>query len=113
MFFGSSLVGHTLRRARFIDRYQAVALALHRSGRPLASPGQDLVDIVLRTSDVLLVQGPRDQIAKLHLETELLVLDATEDLPHTNRAWLALSIMIGIVGLARYAARYCSSSAAV
>ena len=100
VFLGSSLVGRTLRSARFIDRFQAVALALHRRGRPFASPGQDIADITLRVGDVLLVQGPREQIAKLRHETEILVLDATEDLPHTKRAWLALSIMTGIVGLA-------------
>jgi di/tricarboxylate transporter len=100
VFFGSSLVGRTLRNARFIDRYQAVVLALHRSGQPFVSPGQDLADIVLRIGDVLLIQGPRTQIAQLRHEIELLVLDATEDLPHTSRAWLALAIMIGIVSLA-------------
>ena len=100
VFFGSSLVGRTLRNARFIDRYQAVALALHRSGQPFVSPGQDLADIVLRIGDVLLIQGPRTQIVQLRHEIELLVLDATEDLPHTSRAWMALTIMIGIVSLA-------------
>ncbi|MFT5445890.1 MAG: di/tricarboxylate transporter [Gammaproteobacteria bacterium] len=100
VFVGSSLVGSSLRGARFSDRFQVVALALHRSGRPFASPGQDLADIVLQVGDVLLVQGPREQIAQLRHQAELLVLDATEDLPHTKRAWLALGIMIGIVGCA-------------
>ncbi|MFT5176511.1 MAG: di/tricarboxylate transporter [Gammaproteobacteria bacterium] len=54
----------------------------------------------MRIGDVLLIQGPRTQIAQLRHEIELLVLDATEDLPHTSRAWLALAIMIGIVSLA-------------
>ncbi len=100
VFFGSSLTGRSLRTARFIERFQCAVLALHRSGRAFASPGQDLMDITLRVGDVLLVQGPRTQIARLHDETELLVLDATADLPHTGRAPVALGIMIAIVALA-------------
>ena len=38
VFLGSSLAGSTLRSARFMDRYQTAALALHRSGRPFAAP---------------------------------------------------------------------------
>ncbi len=100
VFFGSSLVGRTLRGARFLDRFQVAALALHRAGREFASPDQDTADITLRIGDVLLVQGPRDQIARLRNEAELLVLDATADLPHSKRAVPALVIMVGIVALA-------------
>jgi di/tricarboxylate transporter len=100
VFFGSSLAGRSLRASRFVERFQCATLALHRSGRAFAAPDQDLLDVTLRIGDVLLVQGSRMQVARLHEQTELLVLDATSDLPHTRRAPVALGIMIGVVSMA-------------
>ena len=102
---GSPVNGVSLRHARFIDRYQLVVLALHHAGRPvhLQPPPQtqssDIADVVLRTDDVLLVQGSSEQIAALKQENELLVLDATSDVPHTRKARLAVIIMVAAVGL--------------
>mgnify|MGYP000285772284 CR=1 FL=1 len=94
---GSPLDGTTLSRVRFADRYQLITLALHRAGAEVQTLQEDIGDVRLRVSDVLLVQGSVDQIAALKREGELLVLDATVDLPHTRRAPLALAIMVGIV----------------
>ncbi len=99
---GSSIEGMTLKFVRFLDRYQLVALALHRAGKAVATLGAGLGDFRLRTGDVLLVQGPRNQIAALKQESELLVLDATSDLPHTAKAPLALTIMMLVVLLAAF-----------
>lgn len=52
--------------------------------------------------DVLLVQGASEQIARLKRSGELLVLGATADLPHSDKAWLALTIMAGIVVTAAF-----------
>lgn len=97
---GSPLENRTLRRVRFIERYQLVVLALHRAGRPLERLSARVSDVVLRVGDVLLVQGPRRQIAAIRKDNELLVLDATTDLPRTRQAPLALVIMALVVGLA-------------
>ncbi len=97
---GSVLEGSTLSRARFADRYGVVTIALHRPGTTLRIMHNELSDIRLRIGDVLLVQGNEEQIAALKQETELLVLDATSDLPHTQRAPLALAIMAGIIVVA-------------
>jgi di/tricarboxylate transporter len=94
---GSDIERASLRYARFIDRFQLVALALHRPGRAVWSPGQDIADVVLRNGDVLLVQGAREQIASLKKDTQLLVLDATLDLPHTKKAPVALAIMAVVI----------------
>jgi len=94
VFFGSALEGRSLRQARFQERFGAVALALHRQGREFADPERDIPDIPLRMGDVLLVQGSGEQIARLHQHTELLVLDATADLPRTDRAGTALLMII-------------------
>ncbi len=102
VFYGSSLVGRTLRGTYFLERHQVAGLALHRAGRQLATDGQNMGDVRLREGDVLLVQGPRERIARLRDAQELLVLDATEDLPHSDRARLALGIMVAIVGFAAF-----------
>lgn len=97
---GSPLLGTTLSRSHFADQYQLAALAVHRAGRTLERFREKISHMRLQSSDVLLVQGHRDQIAKIKREGELLVLDATADLPHTDKAWVALVIMAGIIGLA-------------
>ncbi len=94
---GSPLEGTTLSKARFTDLYQLATLALHRAGMEIRTLRAEVGDVRLRVGDVLLVQGNRDQIASLKRAGELLVLDATSDLPHSKRAPLALSIMAAII----------------
>jgi len=94
---GTLLVGTTLARSRFDERYQLRALALHRCG---PAPSMELHDTVLRVGDVLLVQGHHKAVRELKLSGELMVLDATVDLPHGSRAPLALIIMVATVASA-------------
>jgi di/tricarboxylate transporter len=97
---GSSLDRTNLRFTRFLDRYQLAVLALHRAGRDIWKTKEDIQDVILQQGDVLLVQGPREQIAVLKQSTEFLVLDATVSLPTTTRAPLALATLLGVVALA-------------
>ena len=97
---GSPLIGSTMRATRFADRYQLVTLALHRAGRRTELLGSDVGDVRLGIGDVLLVQGAADQIAGLKRGGELLVLDATADVPHTDKARIALIIMAAMIALA-------------
>ena len=53
--------------------------------------------IRLRAGDVLLVQGSRENIEKLKESGSMLVLDGTTDLPHTEKAKRALTIMGTVV----------------
>jgi di/tricarboxylate transporter len=99
---GSPLVGETLRSIGFLEQYQLVTLALHRAGLTLVTLSSRVEDVVLRMGDVLLVQGSRVQIALLKRRGELLVLDATSDLPRTAKAPLALCIMAAIVFMAAF-----------
>jgi len=99
---GSPLENTTLSRIRFADHYQLITLALHRAGRSVETLRTEVGDVLLRTGDVLLVQGASEQIARLKRSGELLVLDATSDLPHSDKAWLALAIMAGIVVTAAF-----------
>jgi len=97
---GSLLEGRTLSQAHFTDRFQLVTLALHRAGMEIPALRDGIGDVRLRVGDVLLVQGSMDQVQAVRSGGELLVLDATVELPHTKKAPLALGIMIGIVAAA-------------
>lgn len=99
---GSPLEASTLSRSRFADRFQLIPLAIHRGGPTIRTTQSDIPDIELRTGDVLLVQGARDQIAELKRSGQLLVLDATTDVATTTRAPLAMLIMAGIVLVAAF-----------
>jgi di/tricarboxylate transporter len=94
---GSTLRGRSLSGVRFADRYGMIILALHRVGKHLEKVKDEISDIRLRAGDVLLVQGPREQIASLKKVKDFLVLDATMDLPFTRKAPVALLIMTGVV----------------
>ena len=96
---GSPLAGSTLKNVRFIDQYKMVAVALHREGKEI-DLYRKLGNVTLQVGDILLVQGARNQIAQMKKSGDLLVLDATTDLPHTDKAPIALAIMGLVVGLA-------------
>ena len=96
---GSPLHHRTLGTSQFGVRYNLTPLALHR-----IRPGKDVVGDLdstrLRAGDVLLVQGSSAAIVELRAGGTMLVLDGTTDLPHTDRAKVALGIMLAVVGLA-------------
>ncbi|MDZ7752470.1 MAG: SLC13 family permease [Gammaproteobacteria bacterium] len=94
---GSPLEGRSLGTLRFFEDRDLLTLALHRTGREKRALHGEVADVPLRVGDVLLVQGDQEDIADIKRRGELLVLDATADLPHTRRAPLALAIMAGIV----------------
>jgi di/tricarboxylate transporter len=97
----SPMRGRTLQQANLEWRYQLTPLAVHRPGElAIGSESKPLRDVQLGVGDVLLVQGPAAQIQALKRRTELLVLDATTDVPLTAKAPLALLIMAGIVVVA-------------
>jgi di/tricarboxylate transporter len=58
----SSLVGRTLKQARFRSRYQAVVIAVHRQGRHL---DQKVGHVVLQPGDVLLIES-HPRFVELH-----------------------------------------------
>ncbi|MEM7099983.1 MAG: SLC13 family permease [Pseudomonadota bacterium] len=97
---GSSLDRANLAYARFIDRYQLAVLALHRAGKDIWRPSEEIYEVILQPGDVLLVQGAKDQIKQIKGSTEFLVLDSTVELPSSEKAPLALSILAGVVVLA-------------
>jgi len=99
---GSQLDGVTLSQVRFSETQQLVILALHRGGTVTRALRENVGDVRLRVGDVLLVQGTQERISEVKRGGEVLVLDATSDLPRTHRASLALIIMAGVIGVAAF-----------
>ena len=87
MLQGSPILGATLKQINFAKRYQLVVLAIHHAGNTVETLREKIETVRLRVGDVLLVQGHSDKIAETKREGELLVLDATADLPHTDKAY--------------------------
>ncbi|MFQ6004331.1 MAG: SLC13 family permease [Woeseia sp.] len=94
---GSPLHLRSLAAARFSASYGLLPLAVHRARAPSSQTTGDLSMIRLRAGDVLLVQGSREAIDNLKASGNMLVLDGTTDLPHTDRANRALGAMAFVV----------------
>ena len=99
---GSPLEHTSLRQAHFQFKYRLIPLAIHHAGKKLNKLKGQLDDIHLHTGDVLLVQGDHADISTIKRSGELLVLDSTEDLPHSRKAPLALLIMFAIIVVAAF-----------
>jgi di/tricarboxylate transporter len=97
----SAMVGRTLRRIRFRDRYGFTALAIRRQGEVIT---HRLRDVVLRFGDVLLLQGPRHRLPGLNENDQFLVLEPV-DIPtrRQKKMPVAIGIMILVVGLVLFA----------
>jgi di/tricarboxylate transporter len=99
----STIRGRTLEQANIEWRYQVIPLAVHRPGELAVGPqSKKFRDVQLGVGDVLLVQGAAEQIQALKRRNELLVLDATADVPLTSKAPLAMGIMAGIILIASF-----------
>lgn len=88
--------------SRLSSKYGLTLLAVHSQGKETTATSKGMDDLIFRPGDVLLVQGTHQAITAVKRAGSLLVLDGGEELPHTRKAPLALTIMGGIVGLAAF-----------
>ncbi len=102
----STLLGQTLRTARFREKYGMTVLGIWRAGRPIRT---HLGDLPLAFGDALLLQGPRTQIPLLRTEPDLILLDGGEVgaglapvLVAPGKRWWALAIMGAALLLAAF-----------
>ncbi|MEX0449592.1 SLC13 family permease [Spiribacter sp. 221] len=93
------LVGRSIRAGRFRERYEAAVIAVARGGRQL--PGK-IGDIVLRPGDTLLLETHPSFLERQRDARDFYLVSGVEDSapPQHEKAWLALPILIGMVGLA-------------
>jgi len=102
IYEGSPLVGRTLKNHRFAERHCLTVLAIHRPGRQLTRMVDEMRNVRLRAGDILLVQGAEKEIAGLKRTGEFLVLDSIMDVPSSEKAPVALAIMLGIILVAAF-----------
>ncbi|MER3632653.1 MAG: SLC13 family permease, partial [Blastocatellia bacterium] len=76
----SRLLGKTLRELHFRERYGLAVLAIWRGDRELIT---DLADVPLRFGDALLLQGPRERLAILRDDPDLILLISPEEVAIT------------------------------
>ena len=90
----STLIGHTIRKSRFRQRYGVSVLALYRKGVSLA---EGLASLRFKVGDVVLLQGPADRLAPLQEARDLWILEESE---HTLFRKRRGSYALGALGLA-------------
>jgi di/tricarboxylate transporter len=72
-------------------------VGIHRPGRRRMTLIEEGTDPVLRTGDVLLMQGNRRYIQELKESHNLLILDRTIQVPRAAKAPLATALMVAVV----------------
>lgn len=97
---GSPLIGRTLRGQRFRERYGAQVLGINHQGINVAGK---LSEKLLHLGDVLLVQGRRKNIQRLHTGNVFRLLRPLEPMeekrPRRRRAPFAIAIFFGVLAL--------------
>jgi di/tricarboxylate transporter len=96
----SGLVGRSVKQAEIADRYGTAVIGLARA-TPLASQAHSTPQQEpLQVGDVLLVRGPRANLARLERGEGALLLQGGVELPRSSKAPLALVIVAAVVVLA-------------
>ncbi|WP_223788370.1 SLC13 family permease [Marinicella meishanensis] len=98
--------------ARLHSKYGLTLLAVHSQGKETVASSKGIEDLIFKAGDVLLVQGTNQAILDVKRSGSLLVLDGGEELPHTAKAPIALTVMMVVVGLAAFGILPIATSAA-
>lgn len=93
----SPLLGKTLQSTHFIETYKMIALAVHRGGGQIRSMPGGLGNLNLQLGDILLAQGKREDIDNLKSRHEFLILDTLMEVPLSQKAPIALTIMFSVI----------------
>lgn len=93
------LRGKSIKEGGFRNRYNAVVLAVSRSGERL---NDKVGDIVLHTGDTLLIEASTTFLQRFRNASDYYLISPIQgaQLPNTSRSSLSLAILIGMVVLA-------------
>lgn len=93
----SPLIGRTLKGYRFRERYGLQVLGVNRHGENIR---RKLSQAPLRMGDLLLLQGPPENINALQDENVVKILNAVGgERPNRGRARRAITIFLGVIAL--------------
>ncbi len=93
----SNLIGRTLRTSDFFRRYRSAILGIQRRGKVIR---ERLGDIKLESGDTLLVQGHKDDMARLLTSANAIVTNELSELQvRRDRAFWALAMIVTVVVL--------------
>ena len=100
---GSPLIGRTLQRELFRERYGLQVLGINHQGVHVVLA---LSKTPLQLGDILLLQGRRENIARLHASRAARVLGPLEAMeairPRRGHAPLAIAIFVGVLALVAF-----------
>lgn len=87
----SHLIGRTLRESHFRERFGMAVLAIWNGERAIRTNVQD---VKLSFGDALLMQGSRNQLERVRLDPDLIVLSSEEPRPReiSGKSWFALAV---------------------
>lgn len=93
------MVGQSIKRGKFRNRYDAAVIAVSRSGERIR---EKIGDIELKSGDVLLLEAHPNFVSKFRNSNEFLLISPISDsIPVTNdKAWLAAIALVAMVLLA-------------
>ena len=98
--------------ARLQSKYNLTLLAVHSQGKETMVSKKSIGNLMFKAGDVLLVQGTNKAIRDVKRSGSLLVLDGGEELPHTSKAPIALTVMTLVVAMAAFGILPIATSAA-
>ncbi len=98
----SRLHGIQLSTARENALRGLYPIGWYRPGAKRLTPLSRTSDPMLQTGDVLLMQGPRQEIQELMETPQMLVLARSIHVPRTHRARFAMAVMIGVIAVAAF-----------
>ena len=90
------LVGMNIRDGRFRTRYNAAVIAAARNGQKITGK---IGDIVLQSGDTLLLEAHTDFVGQQRNSNDFYLVSHVENStpPRHDRAWIALSILVGMI----------------
>lgn len=92
---GAGIIGHTLADLRLRRRYGVYPIALHRKGTNLQKRYEE---VPLQVGDTLLLEGAHEDLRRLVEDQQLVnIAEPTIRGFRPNKAWIAVSTMVGIV----------------
>jgi di/tricarboxylate transporter len=96
----SPLLGRTLQGVRFRERYGLQVLGISRHGKILH---RKISEMPLRTGDILLIQGPRSDIAALEEDKTFRIIQTLDERKlNRRRAPIAIIIFVTVLALATF-----------